>query len=173
MYSLYVFLTGRRAMRPGYVVAQTGDVLESTATGERLVFRRVDADVLEYDLWFRPRGFAAQPHLHPSQDERHTVVEGRLGLEVNGEHRVLEAGDSVVVPARTRHRIAPVDGQQVHALFEIRPALRSAELLERLFSLGEKPGLLALAQVGRDFRAEGYATRPPLAVQKALFDPLA
>ena len=61
------------------------------------------------------------------------------------------------------------------------PALRSEELLRRFFRLAEegkvnakgKPGLLELALIARDFEPEGYATKPPLAVQRALLGPLA
>jgi uncharacterized protein YndB with AHSA1/START domain/mannose-6-phosphate isomerase-like protein (cupin superfamily) len=161
----------RRAYRPR--VAGAGDVLEDARTGERLVFLRVVDDMLEYELWFTPRGFSTQPHLHPSQDEQHEVVGGRLGVVSNGVHRVLEPGDAIDVRAGTPHRIFAIGEQQVHAIFRSRPALRSAELLERLFALGERPGLVELARIGRDFRAEGHTTRPPLAVQKALLHPLA
>ena len=60
-------------------MARAGDVLDNPATGERLTFLRTAADtggeVLEYELEFVPRGFAARDHLHPAQEERHEVLE--------------------------------------------------------------------------------------------------
>jgi quercetin dioxygenase-like cupin family protein/uncharacterized protein YndB with AHSA1/START domain len=154
-------------------VARTGDTLENAATGEQLVFLKTGDDALEYELTFVPKGFAAQEHLHPSQSERHEVLEGALGIVVAGRERRLGPGDVELVPPRTPHRIFAIGEEPVHARFELRPALRSAELLERLFALGGKPGLLDLALVGRQFEAEGYPTRPPLAVQRVLLTPLA
>ena len=158
-------------------MARAGDTLENPATGERLVFLKTaaesDGEELEYELTFVPKGFAAQPHLHPGQEERHEVLEGSLGIVVAGRERRLGPGDVEIVPPRTAHRIFAVGDTPVHVRFASRPALRSAELLERLFELGDKPGILDLALIGREFEAEGYPTRPPLPVQRAVLTPLA
>ena len=166
-------------------MARAGDVLENPVTGEHVEFRRTahetNGEALEYDLHFTPSGFVTQEHLHPRQSERHEVVSGKLGLHLEGRDQVLESGDAVVVPPGTPHRLFPVDGSQVHVLFELRPALRTEKLLETFVSLARDgkvnrkgyPGLLQLAVLSREFEPEGYATRPPLALQRALFRPLA
>jgi mannose-6-phosphate isomerase-like protein (cupin superfamily)/uncharacterized protein YndB with AHSA1/START domain len=166
-------------------VARAGDVLENPVTGERIVFRRTAADTdgaaLEYEIRFRPQGFVAQEHLHPRQSERHEVVEGRLGLAVGGREQVLEPGDSVVVPPRTPHRLFPVGDGLVTAIFESRPALETEVLLETFVRLAQEgkvnakgyPDPLHGALLAREFVPEGYATRPPLAVQAVLFAGLA
>jgi hypothetical protein len=139
-------------------VARAGQVLENPRTGERLVFRRTaaetDGEALEYEIVFTPRGFGAQKHLHPRQQERHEVLEGELGIVVAGRER----------------RLGPA-----------RPALRSAELAETLFGLGRdgklnpkgNPNPVQLAVIGREFAEEGRATRPPAAVQRMVLAPLA
>jgi quercetin dioxygenase-like cupin family protein len=166
-------------------VVKAGDVLENPVTGDRVSFLRTAAETedgsLEYELVFRPRGFVVQEHLHPSQDERHEVVTGRLGLRLEETEQVLEAGDSVLVRAGTPHRLFAVGDDPVHAKFELRPALRSAELIATFFRLANEgkvdrkgnPRPLQLALIAREFEPEGYATRPPLAVQRVLFAPLA
>ena len=158
-------------------MARAGDTLENASTGERLVFLKTAAETngeaLEYELTFVPKGFATQEHLHPSQEERHEVLDGSLGIVVVGRERRLEPGDVEVVAPRTPHRIFAIGSEPVRVRFESRPALRTAELLERLFELGEKPGFLDLALIGRQFAPEGHPTRPPLPVQKVLFAPLA
>jgi mannose-6-phosphate isomerase-like protein (cupin superfamily) len=166
-------------------MAEAGDVLENQATGERLVFRRTAAqtsgEALEYELVFRPQGFVVREHLHPQQSERHEVVAGRLGLRLPTGEQVLGPGDRVDVPPATPHCLFAVDDEPVHAVFELRPALRTEELLVTFFRLAaagkvdEKgnPGLLQLAVIAREFEPEGYATKPPLRVQRALLGPLA
>jgi quercetin dioxygenase-like cupin family protein len=166
-------------------VARPGETLENPVTGERVVFRKTTAETngeaLEYELHFTPTGFVTQEHVHPGQSERHEVVGGALGLVLDGREQVLRPGDSVVVPRGARHRLFPVDGGQVHVVFELRPALRTETLLETFVGLARDgkvnrkgyPSLLQLAVISREFEAEGYATRPPLAVQRALFTPLA
>jgi quercetin dioxygenase-like cupin family protein len=171
--------------RQPVVIAHPENALENRVTGERLVFRRTGketgGETLEYELVFKPQGFVVREHLHPGQSERHEVVSGQLGLRLpDGEH-VLRAGDVVDVPAGTPHRLSALDDQPVQAVFELRPALRSEELLRAFFRLAKEgkvdakgnPGLLQLALIAREFEAEGYATKPPLPVQKALLGPLA
>ena len=166
-------------------MASTQKVLENPATGERIVFRRTadetGGEALEYELFFRPQGFLVREHLHPGQSERHEVLSGKLGLHLGGEDRVLEPGDAVVVPAATPHRLFPVGDEQVQALFELRPALRTEQLLETFVRLARdgkvdgkgNPRPFELALIAREFEPEGYATKPPLAVQHALLAPLA
>ena len=166
-------------------MARAGQALENPATGERLVFRRTaretGGEALEYEIVFTPRGFGAQEHLHPHQQERHEVIEGELGIVVAGRERRLGPGDVEVVPPGTPHRLFPVGDRPVRAVFESRPALRSAELAETLFGLGRdgklnakgNPNPLQLAVIGREFAQEGRATRPPAPIQRVLLAPLA
>jgi mannose-6-phosphate isomerase-like protein (cupin superfamily)/uncharacterized protein YndB with AHSA1/START domain len=166
-------------------VARAGDILENPATGERLRFLRTaaetDGELLEYELDFVPRGFAARDHLHPRQSERHEVLEGRLGLVVAGRSRELGPGDAETVPAGTQHRVYPLVDGRVRARFVLRPALESEELLETLFGLARagkvgrrgEPNLLRLAVIFDEFRELGRPIRPSPAVQRAVFGPIA
>jgi quercetin dioxygenase-like cupin family protein len=166
-------------------VARAGDVLENPATGERLVFRETAAETggraLEYDIWYVPKGFPVRDHLHPAQQERHEVVEGQLGLIVGGRELRLGPGDVETVPPQTRHRVFKIGDGQVHARFRLEPALETEVLLETLFGLARdgkvgasgNPGILQLAVIFSDFPDLGHPTKPPRAVQKAIFAPLA
>ncbi len=166
-------------------VARAGDVLENPATGERLTFRRTGAEsggeVLDYELEFVPRGFTVRNHLHPRQEERHEVLDGSFGLVVAGREQRLDAGDAVVVPPATQHRIVPTGDALVRARFTLRPALETEVLLETLFGLardgkvGEngEPSALQLAVIFSEFAELGRPPSPPPAVQRALLAPLA
>ena len=160
-------------------------MLENRATGERLVFLRTAAEtggeVLEYELEFVPRGFAARNHLHPRQEERHEVLDGSLGIVVAGRERRLGPGEVEVVPVGTQHRIFATQETPIRARFASRPALESEVLLETLFGLARDrkvgksgdPSLLQLAVIFDEFAELGRPPKPPPAVQKALFAPLA
>jgi mannose-6-phosphate isomerase-like protein (cupin superfamily) len=156
-------------------VARAGDVLENPATGERLVFLRTAADgnVLEYELDFVPRGFAARNHLHPRQEERHEVLEGSLGIVVDGRERTLGPGDVELVPVGAAHRIFATQETPLKARFTSTPALESEVLLETLFHVGDDPSPLQLAVIFDEFAELGRPPRPPASVQKVLLAPLA
>jgi len=166
-------------------VARAGDVLENPATGERLTFLRTAADtggeVLEYELEFVPRGFAARDHLHPAQEERHEVLEGSLGIVRAGRERRLGPGEVEIVPVGTQHRIFATQETPVRVRFSSRPALESEVLLETLFGLARdgkvgksgEPSALQLAVIFDEFAELGRPVKPPPAVQKALIAPLA
>ena len=156
-------------------MARAGDVLENPATGDRLVFLRTAADgnVLEYELEFVPRGFAARKHLHPHQAEEHEVLEGSLGIVVDGRERRLGPGDVEVVPVGTAHRIFATQTAPLKGRFTVTPALESEVLLETLFAVGRDPSPLHLAVIFDEFAELGRPPQPPAAVQKALLAPLA
>ena len=108
------------------------------------------------------------------------VLEGELGIVLAWRERRLGPGDVAVVPPGKPHRLFAVGDGPVRAVFESRPALRSAELAETLFlgrdgKLNAKgnPNPLQLAVIGREFAEEGRATRPPAAVQRIMLAPLA
>lgn len=153
--------------------------------GDRLVFRTTAGESggerLEYDVFFRPGGLGAQEHVHPSQEERHEIVAGQLGMVVDGSERVLRVGDAVVVPPGTAHALRRRNDDEVHIRVEIRPALRTEEFIEALFGF-DRDGLfdergfpkpLHGAVIGREFAQEGHPTRPPRFLQKLLLPPLA
>ena len=166
-------------------MARAGDVLENPATGDRLTFLRTAAEtggeVLEYEIEFVPGGFATRDHLHPYQEERHEVLDGELGIVVDGRERRLRPGDAETVPPATPHRIFGVAGERVRARMASRPALETEALLETLFGLARdgkvgrrgEPNPLRLAVIFREFSELGRPTRPSPAVQRVLFAPLA
>jgi quercetin dioxygenase-like cupin family protein len=166
-------------------VTRRDETIENPETGERVIFRRRAADtkgeLLEYELLFRPRGFVATEHVHPRQEERHEVIRGSLGLAAAGREQILGPGDVVVVPPGTPHRLWAVDDEPAQVLFQLRPALRAEELIETFVRLARAgkvsrrgyPGPLQLAVLADEFADEGYVTRPPRAVQRALVATLA
>lgn len=166
-------------------MARAGDVLEDPTTGSRLVFLRTAAEtdgaILEYELTFVPGGFSARSHLHPLQSERHEVLDGSLGLVVDGAEHRLGAGDAETVPPATRHRIFATQAQPLRARFLLQPALESEVLLETLFGLARdgkvgrsgNPSPLQLAVIFDEFARLGRPPSPPAAVQHAILAPLA
>lgn len=92
----------------------------------------IEPDLLEMEAAYEGTGPLPPPHHHPSQEERFTVLEGRVRTIIAGEPRIYEAGESFDVPAGTTHQMGGEGPARIH--WEVRPALRTAEFFERAYS---------------------------------------
>jgi mannose-6-phosphate isomerase-like protein (cupin superfamily) len=151
--------------------------------GARYTFEP-DGDNLFVDTWLEPGG-ALPPHLHPKQEERWSVVEGRARIRVGGEKLEVgsEAGEIVVAPG-TIHGVESL-GAESHLRCHVIPALDLQDFLEdsaaaareRLFMRGGIPRSLHGARWAAGFlkrhRETVVMTFPPRFVQSAMIGLLA
>ena len=159
---------------------ESGNVLDLAPMNVRVEVRRTAAEtggeLLEFDVVGHVRGFLGQPHVHPAQTERLEVVSGSLELQIDGTTHVLSPGEVMEVPPGTPHRQRAGDAGDGRVRIQARPALHTHQFLERLaqmsrdgqFIRGGWPKPLAAAALVTDFADEGYAAKPPLAVQQRL-----
>jgi mannose-6-phosphate isomerase-like protein (cupin superfamily) len=108
-----------------------GQVLEGPG-GFRLTLVELSEDALIMEARYPGNGQMPPEHLHPSQHERFEVIEGRVRVVLDGEEHRYKAGAEFNVPAGTPHQMA-ADGEALVA-WEVRPALRTAEFFERLYT---------------------------------------
>src|SRR5438876_1055880 len=109
------------------------------------------------------------------------IVSGRAKIRVGRRLLRARAGESVVVPRRTVHRLWNDGVDELHVLVEFRPALRTEEGFEQLFGLARDgklsrrgfPHPLQLAVMAKAFRNEGRFPFVPVIVQRALIAPFA
>lgn len=166
-------------------MARPGTTLESAVTGERLVFRHTAAEsggaLCSFDYFLRPGGAVQLAHVHPRQEERFEIVSGIARIRVGRKSLLATAGRSVVVPAGTVHRLWNAGEDELHAVVEFRPALRTDEGFEQLFGLARDgklgrhgfPHPLQIAVMAREFREEARFPLVPGIVQRALIAPFA
>jgi quercetin dioxygenase-like cupin family protein len=171
--------TPRRRRCP---VVHVADEINDPRTGQRLVFRHTSDDVLEVDLFVSPGAFV-RDHVHPTQEETFTGIDGTFALEVDGEKRTISPGDSVVISPRTRHGFEPV-AEEAHLLVNVRPALElegyfrgflslSRESRLRIPPRGLPKPLLLFAVLMHRYRREIAAPGVPIWLQRPLWRVLA
>jgi quercetin dioxygenase-like cupin family protein len=113
-------------------------VIENERTGEILEFVVESPDLLGMEVtWLKP-GLRAVRHAHPGMEERWEVLEGRAAFEVDGVTIEAGPGSWVVAPPGRPHLAWNPTAQPVRLRIEMRPALRWAEFVRRLFA-GEDP----------------------------------
>jgi quercetin dioxygenase-like cupin family protein len=100
--------------------------------GYRLRLIRITPELLEMEAIYGGTGQMPPLHLHPSQTERFEVLEGTVRTVIDGIPRDYAAGKSFEVPAGTMHQMAADPPARMR--WEIRPALRTAEFFETLYS---------------------------------------
>ena len=116
-------------------------------------------------------------HCHPRQESRAEVISGVLRFRVRGEIQEVRAGESHTIPAGVPHLFGNYGDEEAHWIAEFRPALRTDAFFEALFDLAARdqldergmPSLLQLALSVPAFSEEIRVTRPPWAVQRAVF----
>jgi quercetin dioxygenase-like cupin family protein len=169
-----------------------GAWLHNPATGE--IGHVIDADPdgrrIEVDLWLQPGAAVARAHVHDHFVERFDVRAGEVGFQVDSEDGVGHPGDEIVeVPAGTVHDWWNAGDGVALVRVEVaatpsaagRPVARFVSMIEALWSLGALgrvnaqgvPDPLWLAAIANEYRDAIYFTRPPAAVQRLLFGPLA
>ena len=156
-----------------------GDTLENPVTGEVLVFQRTSEETggesVLVEAIVRPHGFVAAAHLHPFQTERFEILQGRLGLKVDGTELVAEPGAVVTVPPATPHRFWNAGEITARFLAEVQPALQFESLIETMFTLAAEgktnskglPNPLRLAVIAKGHFDTVRLPFPPAVVQRA------
>jgi quercetin dioxygenase-like cupin family protein len=154
-------------------MARPGESLDVPSLGLSIQFRRTTqetrGELVEFDVVGRPQGFFAQPHMHPLQNERHEVIEGRFWMRTGALERLFGPGEVVETPAGVEHSHGTYEPGRVRV--QITPAHRFEAWLERIASLDYLPGgwpkPADAARLLLDFPGEARATTLPLNVQQA------
>jgi quercetin dioxygenase-like cupin family protein len=146
--------------------------------GERLTFvRRINTPAgerLEGENVVSP-GAGPPMHVHYFQEEGFTVLEGRLGYQIEGQQpRYAEPGESVVFPRGIPHRFWNAGQTELRCEAYISPPDNVEFFLAAIFEAqkragGKRPELFDVAWLTRRYRSEFAMLEIPLLIQKLLF----
>ena len=154
-----------------------GDTFFNHVTGEELTFFETAAstggEYVELISTVRPGGFVAAAHVHPSQSETFTLLEGTLDLSIGGERLRLAPGECTTVAPGTAHRFWNDGARPAVFRCVIRPALQFESLIEMLFTLAAEgrtnrrgiPNPVRTAAIARAHRAEVRFPGVPALIQ--------
>jgi mannose-6-phosphate isomerase-like protein (cupin superfamily) len=131
-------------------------------------------ELLKIEFVNAPDDIGPPCHIHPFQEERFEIAEGRLAFRLDGEERVLGPGEAIVVPPNVPHTFWNPDEQPVRFCSEHRPALGFERFITSLYDLdydgkaGPKgvPKLLQLMVMLQARRGEEFVAGPPRIAQR-------
>ena len=160
-------------------MAKTNQVIENKTFGDRLKFLVTSEDskgeLLRAELFCKPGGEGPPLHYHPIQSEHFVVVKGELSLICNGEKKILKTGEKFNVLPNCAHKWWNEGSEELIAIFELRPALKTEFFLETIYSLDVQgktskktglPGVLQFAAILNDCYGELFVVGPPIPAQK-------
>ncbi len=141
-----------------------------TPNGERfttlVAASETNGEFVRVDHRIAPGGFVAREHVHPHQEERFQLLEGSLTVRVNGEERLVSAGETVVIPAGTPHQLFNRGDVEVRSISEVHPAGRLSLFFRQMAGVGGKPSFLQLMLFLQEY--EVYPATPPPALLRPL-----
>ena len=166
-------------------MSKAGDVFENPVTGEfgyvRIGTEETNGELLVSDLRVRPGGAVLGAHIHPTIDERFTVLKGKIGYMLGDQKGVLQAGDSADLPRGIHHDWWNAGDEEARVIVEVRPAKRFEQMAITLFSLAREgktdkkgiPNPLQMAVIAKEFDDVVQFLNPPPWIQRLLFGVLA
>jgi quercetin dioxygenase-like cupin family protein len=139
-----------------------------------------DGENVIVDCWIGAGGRLPE-HLHPRQEERWSVVRGRIRFGLGKTKREIGPADGeMVVPPGTKHSVESVTDEEAQLRCHVRPALSLQSFLEEsaaaaqqgLFMRGGVPrsvrGARWAARFLKRYRADVVMSFPPRPVQSAM-----
>jgi quercetin dioxygenase-like cupin family protein len=139
--------------------------------GERLTFlntgQETNGEVLEIDVTFKPTEQTnilkwQDAHVHPYQEERFKVISGSVRFRVGDREQILTAGQSISGPPNVPHTWNSADGNEIHMLAELRPALHTDAAAASFMHAGSTEGKISLLQgvvIMSEFDGLAYPTK--------------
>jgi quercetin dioxygenase-like cupin family protein len=94
-----------------------------------------------------PPGWSLPPHRHANESETIHIVSGTLWLDLEGEHRELEAGETAFIPRGSVHSGGTLGAESVRRVLVFAPAG-----MEDFFAaLADSPDPAAAAELARAY----------------------
>ena len=136
------------------------EILENPVTGEtmRIIESTPQTFTIEYAL--RAHGEIALEHFHPGIEQEISVRSGEMHVTVDGEYKVIRAGESYTAPPSAPHfQWNPCDTETI-AVETYRPAGRNHDFFRTLFGLARDghtdahgmPSVLMRAAIFTEFK---------------------
>jgi mannose-6-phosphate isomerase-like protein (cupin superfamily) len=157
-------------------------------TGERItllaIAEETGGELTRMEIRVRPGpgDWVGPDHFHPFQEERFEVVAGAPIFRIEGEERSAEPGEVITIPIGVSHIFRNGGREELQMISEYRPGLKSVETFfatffglaadDKLTRRGRPPILQSVLTLW-ELRDYLVVTRPPPAVQRLLFPPLA
>ena len=130
---------------------------------------------------YQPHSTEPTPHFHPQQEEYFKVLAGSISVRLNGELKVLHAGDTLNIPPNQVHSMWNHSEEKAVVNWQVQPAMDTEYFLEMGMGLAQAgkvksngmPNLLQSVVLVTRFKQVYRLTKPGPIIQKIVFSILA
>ncbi len=166
------------------VMAEPGDELIDSEGG-KIIFKETAAstngELLEMEAHYPAKSELPPEHYHPYQEERFQILNGTIRAIIDGQENLYQHGQEFTIPPGTPHAMHNVSSEEGRVIWQTRPAMKTEffhETIRKLsqdghLSTHERPSMLQLAVIFREYKDEFRLKKPPYLVQSILFGILA
>jgi quercetin dioxygenase-like cupin family protein len=165
----------------GKDMPEKGQILENPATGDVYEFIETAKDTGGAEAIFKvilkSKGKYVPDHIHALQQETFEVISGALTVFMNGETKVLTAGEKIILPANKAHNHFNTSEVPVKFLHKVSPALDFDYLVENLVKLSidgkmhnGKAGFIQELVTLKYLDSKTFLADIPVGIQKALMN---
>src|SRR3954471_3774103 len=162
-------------------MAYRNKIIHNVKTGQDICFLKTSKDtngaLLEMEAIFGAHSKEPIAHYHPSQEEDFTVLAGELTVRINGQLKVLQAGERLHIAPNDIHAMWNKSEEKTMVNWKVRPAINTEYFIETLAGLAAadktdkdgKPGMLQVALTAHRFSNVFRMAKPSYIVQKIVF----
>jgi mannose-6-phosphate isomerase-like protein (cupin superfamily) len=148
----------------------------SKVEGMQLSIKKLDKENVFLKVSLEPFAVGPPEHIHQNLDEFFVVEKGTLSLLINGQKRILKAGERILIPKGTPHKpfnetdqiVILNDSTDIHPTMPLHFAYGLSQLYPVMDQHGAKSPkvLLKLASLG--FKCDTWVADAPLIPQKVI-----
>ncbi len=125
----------------------------------------------------KSKGKLVPDHFHVFQEETYEVISGQLTILLNGQTKILSAGEKITLPKNVPHNHFNNENSAVTYIHRVTPALDFDFLIENLVGLAAdgkskngKYGLMQELVILKYLDSKSYLAGIPIGIQKILMN---
>lgn len=162
-----------------------GDRITNARTGQVMIFLKTGAEthgeILQIECFSPPTAAKEPEHIHPLQESKFEILSGACSFSIAGKETIIQAGQSVTIPANVPHFFWNPGDSTAHYIQEFQPALHIDEFFKTFFALSRDgklndqgiPNLLHGSIIMLKYNKEIRVMKPPWLLQRLTYIVLA
>ncbi|MGN6511705.1 MAG: cupin domain-containing protein [Chitinophaga sp.] len=162
-------------------MAYKNKTITNPVNGQTIIFLQTAADtqgqLLEMQSTYTAGSREPPLHFHPAQAEDFIIESGEMHVKIDGETRIVKAGETLHIPASTPHAMWNAGPEPARINWKVRPALNMEQFFEQITGLAAdgktnasgRPPFLQTALTANRFSNVFRSSKPAFLVQKLIF----